>query len=119
MTQRIRLLIVMARPAVVILLGLFAATGLAQAGRPDDPLLLFRALLVVAGFLVCSVVVNDFADEAIDRVNLSGDPSRPSSPATAAGRCTRRSERARPPLRSWPPSCCIHWRWSWSPPGWP
>ncbi len=33
MTDRIRLLILLARPAVVVLLGLFTAIGLAQAGQ--------------------------------------------------------------------------------------
>jgi 4-hydroxybenzoate polyprenyltransferase len=67
---RARLLVVMARPAVVILLGLYAAIG---AGGAVDP----RVSLVVAAFLLFSVAVNDLADEAIDRVNLPGAASRP------------------------------------------
>jgi 4-hydroxybenzoate polyprenyltransferase len=86
MIERMRLLVVMARPAVVVLFGLFAATGLAQAGRGNDPMLLVQALTVVTGFLLFSVVVNDLADERIDRVNLPGDPRRP----LASGVCTRR-----------------------------
>lgn len=77
MTLHIRLLIAMARPALAVLLGLLAATGLAQAGRGDDPLMLARVLIVVVAFLVCCVVVNDVSDEAIDRVNLPDDPRRP------------------------------------------
>lgn len=77
MTRRIRVLVLLCRPAVLLLLGLFVAAGLAQGGESDAPLLLARALLVVAGFLVCSVVVNDLADEAIDRVNLPDDAARP------------------------------------------
>jgi 4-hydroxybenzoate polyprenyltransferase len=60
-----------------MLLGLFAATGLAQAGHGADRLLLARVLSVVAGFLVFSVACNDLADEAIDRINLPGDVRRP------------------------------------------
>jgi 4-hydroxybenzoate polyprenyltransferase len=75
----------MARPTVVVLLGFYAVVGLTQAGS-DDPWLLLRALLLVVSFLVCCLVVNDLGDEAIDRVNLPGDPSRP----VASGLCTRR-----------------------------
>lgn len=83
MIRRIRLLIVVARPPVMVLLGLFAATGLAQAGHGGNPLLLGRALVVVLGFLMFSVACNDLADEAIDRVNLPGDPRRPLVTGTA------------------------------------
>jgi 4-hydroxybenzoate polyprenyltransferase len=62
---------------VLVLLGLFAVTGLAQGGAGDDPVRLAGVLVVVAGFLLCSVVVNDLADEAIDRVNLAGTHGRP------------------------------------------
>ena len=77
MTDRIRIVIALIRPPVLILLGLFAAVGLAQGGVIDDPFALARVLVVVAGFLLASVVVNDLADEAIDRVNLPNDASRP------------------------------------------
>lgn len=77
MIRRLRLVVIIARPAVMMLLALFAATGLAQAGRAEDPVLLGRALVVVLGFLMFSVACNDLADEAIDRVNLPGDPRRP------------------------------------------
>jgi 4-hydroxybenzoate polyprenyltransferase len=70
----------------VVLLGLFAATGLAEAGQGNQPELLAKALVAVAAFLLFSVVVNDLADEAIDRVNLPGDLRRP----LAAGICGRR-----------------------------
>jgi 4-hydroxybenzoate polyprenyltransferase len=75
--RRLRVLILLSRPAVLLLLGLFAAAGLAQGGAGDEPLPLARALFVVGGFLLCSVMVNDLADEAIDRVNLPGHASRP------------------------------------------
>jgi 4-hydroxybenzoate polyprenyltransferase len=77
MIRRLRLLVLVARPAVIVLLGLFATTGLAQAGHGEDRLLLARVLAVVAGFLVFSVACNDLADEAIDRINLPGDVRRP------------------------------------------
>ena len=77
MLQRIRMLLVMARPAVVVLLALFTATGMAEAGSARRPLLLAAALVPGAAFLLFSVVVNDLADEQIDRVNLPGHPARP------------------------------------------
>ena len=77
MIARIRVLVLLTRPAVVVLLGLFAMTGLAQAGAGDDHVLLVKTLVVVIGYLLFSVVINDLADEAIDRVNLSGDRRRP------------------------------------------
>jgi 4-hydroxybenzoate polyprenyltransferase len=88
MIRRLRLLVLVARPAVVILLGLFAATGVAQAGLPLDGavrsvLPLTQALAVVIGFLLFSVVCNDLADEAIDRVNLPHDAHRPLVAGTA------------------------------------
>lgn len=86
MTNRIRLLVLLARPAVVVLLGLFTAIGLAQAGQSENHLLLARALVAVMGFLLFSVALNDLADEAIDRVNLPGDRRRP----LVAGTATRR-----------------------------
>jgi 4-hydroxybenzoate polyprenyltransferase len=83
MIARTRLMVLLARPAVILLLGLFAATGLAQAGRGQDPVLLAKALAVVIGFLLCAVACNDLADEAIDRVNLPHDPRRPLVAGTA------------------------------------
>jgi 4-hydroxybenzoate polyprenyltransferase len=72
MISRLRLVVLLVRPAVIVLLATFTATGLAQAGRGADTLLLARALAAVFGFLLFSVAVNDLADEAIDRVNLPG-----------------------------------------------
>jgi 4-hydroxybenzoate polyprenyltransferase len=72
MIARLRLILLLARPPVLILLAMFTATGLAEAGRPEAPALLARALIAVAGFLLFSVACNDLADEAIDRVNLPG-----------------------------------------------
>jgi 4-hydroxybenzoate polyprenyltransferase len=86
MIGRIRLLIVVIRPAVLLILGLFAAVALAQSGHGNDPYLLTRVLVVVVAFLVYSVTVNDIADEAIDRINLSGDARRPLVVGTATRR---------------------------------
>lgn len=86
MILRLRLYVVMARPPVLVLLALFTAVGLAQAGHGEDRLLVARALAVVIGFLLFSVAVNDIADAAIDRVNLPGDWRRP----LVTGAATRR-----------------------------
>lgn len=77
MIRRIRLAFVAARPPVFALLASYAALGLAQAGRPNAYRPLVEILAAVAGFLIFSVALNDLADEAIDRVNLPGDPRRP------------------------------------------
>jgi 4-hydroxybenzoate polyprenyltransferase len=65
-------MVLLARPAVIWLLAAFAAMGLAQSGRPSDPIGLARVLVTVVAFLLFSVACNDLADEAIDRVNLPG-----------------------------------------------
>jgi 4-hydroxybenzoate polyprenyltransferase len=72
MITRIRIVLLLARPAVIVLLMMFAVTGVAQAGAPASPLVLFRVLLTVTAVLLFSVAWNDLADEAIDRVNLPG-----------------------------------------------
>jgi len=65
------------RPALLIPLAMFAALGAAAAGHPEELSPLLRALLVVAGFLVAAVAVNDLSDEAVDRINLPDDTRRP------------------------------------------
>jgi 4-hydroxybenzoate polyprenyltransferase len=72
MIDRIRLIVLLTRPPVVVLLALFAATGLAEAGHPNADAAMVRVLVVVIGFLLFSVTCNDLADEAVDRVNLPG-----------------------------------------------
>lgn len=72
MITRIRLFVLVARPAVIGLLLMFAGTGLAQAGRPQDPAAIAKTAIVIAGFLLFSVACNDLADEEIDKVNLPG-----------------------------------------------
>jgi 4-hydroxybenzoate polyprenyltransferase len=77
MIQRIRLVVVLARPAVVLLFGLFVAIGLAEAGHANDPVLSAKALAAVVAFLLFAVALNDLADQAVDRVNLADDRARP------------------------------------------
>jgi 4-hydroxybenzoate polyprenyltransferase len=76
MITYLRLVLLLARPAVVMLLSLYAAIGVARAGEIGY-LALGTVLVVVLGFLLFSVAVNDLADAAIDRVNLAGDRRRP------------------------------------------
>lgn len=86
MIRTARLLVLLARPALVVLLGLFAALGVAEAGQGDNTILLAQVLVVVLSFLLFSVVVNDLADQAIDAVNLPGDPRRPLVAGTGSRR---------------------------------
>ncbi|SNS53976.1 4-hydroxybenzoate polyprenyltransferase [Actinomadura meyerae] len=83
MIRRLLLMVRLARPPVIVLLAMFTATGLAQAGHGEDRVHLLRALVVVFGFLVFSVACNDLADVLIDRVNLPGDRGRPLVTGTA------------------------------------
>jgi 4-hydroxybenzoate polyprenyltransferase len=73
MTARLRLLVLLVRPAVMVLLALYAGLGLAQGGRGEDLVALAKVLAVVAAFLLFSVACNDLADEEIDRVNVPGE----------------------------------------------
>lgn len=75
--RQLRGIVVTVRPPVFVLLAFYAELGLAQAGEPNAYVSLAKILAVIAAFLVFSVACNDLADEAIDRVNLPGDPRRP------------------------------------------
>ena len=86
LASKVRLFFVLARPPLVILLGMFAALGVAQAGRASDVVALTRAFVVVVGFVAFAVAVNDLSDLAIDRVNLPTDPSRPLASGAASAR---------------------------------
>jgi 4-hydroxybenzoate polyprenyltransferase len=88
-TARLRLALVEARPAVVLLLGLSGAIGLALAGRANDPVAVLRLLVVVSAFVVYAVSLNDLADLEVDRVNLPDDGRRPLVTGTAAARDVR------------------------------
>jgi 4-hydroxybenzoate polyprenyltransferase len=77
MIRRLRLAYVLARPAVIVLLCLFAAIGITEGGQPRDVVRYGAVVFVVVSFLLYAITVNDLADEAIDRVNLHGDRRRP------------------------------------------
>ncbi len=82
-----RLVLMMIRPPLVILLLMFAALGLASAGRADGLHPLFTTVLVIiAGWFIHATVLNDLADEDIDRVNLATARGRP----LVSGDATRR-----------------------------
>ena len=70
MIPRVRLFLVLTRPAVAFLFCVYVVIGLAKAGDTGTGLRLFQDLLVVIGFLVFSVAVNDLSDAPIDRQNL-------------------------------------------------
>lgn len=78
MTRAARLVLMMIRPPVAAVLLLFAALGLASTGRADGVRPLFTTVLVVvAGWFVNATVLNDLADERIDRINLQNARGRP------------------------------------------
>jgi len=77
MTTRIRILVALSRPPVFLLLGLYAAIGMAGAVPADDFVMTARVLLPLAACQLFCVAANDLPDQAIDAVNLAGDRSRP------------------------------------------
>ncbi len=91
MIRAARLVVMMIRPPVALVIFLFAAIGVAQAGRGDALAPLFTVVpLIVAGWFVHATVVNDLHDEAIDRVNLTNARGRP----LVSGEATHRQLRA-------------------------
>jgi 4-hydroxybenzoate polyprenyltransferase len=73
-----RLVVMMIRPPVAVVIYLFAALGVAQAGRTDAFHPLFTVIpVILAGWFVHATVLNDLGDEAIDRVNLPMADGRP------------------------------------------
>ena len=64
------------RPPFAVLLGLCAAVGMAQTGHLPSVAHQVVALIVVAGWMLFAVAVNDLADERVDCVNLSNDRRR-------------------------------------------
>jgi 4-hydroxybenzoate polyprenyltransferase len=82
-----RVVVMMIRPPVALVLMLFAALGVAVGGRVDGVSPLFSTVLpIVAGWFVNATVLNDLADEDIDRVNLANGRGRP----LVSGQATRR-----------------------------
>lgn len=86
MIARVRLLVVLCRPAVLMLLVTYALTALSRAGQEQNPVAVAECLVVVTGFLVFCVALNDLSDAAIDRVNLPADRGRPLVTGAATGR---------------------------------
>lgn len=82
-----RVVAMMLRPPVLAVVVLFAAIGIAQAEPQTDlhPLLTV-VLAIVAPWFVNAAVLNDLADERIDRVNLEAARGRP----LVSGATTRR-----------------------------
>jgi 4-hydroxybenzoate polyprenyltransferase len=80
-------MVMMIRPPVAAVILLFAALGLAPAGRADELHPLFTTVLVIlAGWFIHAAALNDLADEEIDRVNLADARGRP----LVSGHATRR-----------------------------
>jgi 4-hydroxybenzoate polyprenyltransferase len=84
--QQVRLLLLLLRPPLVFLLLSFALLGLAIGGHGQDLSLVVPVSIVVLGFLLLAVSVNDIADRAVDQINLPGKASRPLSTGTASSR---------------------------------
>ncbi|GAB3077402.1 hypothetical protein GCM10027053_47400 [Intrasporangium mesophilum] len=70
------------RPPVLLLLVMYATTGLFVTGE-IGALPVARALLVVVPFLTYSALINDLSDQRIDQVNLPGDARRMYAAGTA------------------------------------
>jgi 4-hydroxybenzoate polyprenyltransferase len=71
-------ILAMVRPPAALVLLIFAALGMAQAGEIDKvhPLFTTVLLILAAGF-TNATCLNDITDESIDRVNFAGGGSRP------------------------------------------
>ncbi len=75
-----RLFVMMLRPPVALALFSFLGLGMAQAAGHDpsrEGLTLVAVLVLVAAWFVNATVLNDLADEDIDRVNLADARGRP------------------------------------------
>jgi 4-hydroxybenzoate polyprenyltransferase len=86
MIREIRLFLQLTRPAVLLLLALFAGIGATLSGAVSHTTTLAEVYFIVATFLIFSVAANDLADFAVDRVNLPGDRRRPLVTGTARHR---------------------------------
>ncbi|HEV3232909.1 MAG TPA: UbiA family prenyltransferase, partial [Candidatus Dormibacteraeota bacterium] len=73
-----RVMVMMSRPPVLVVLFLFAAIGMAQAGAAELLDLRFLGCLVVVALcFVHATTLNDIADEQIDRINIPQARGRP------------------------------------------
>jgi 4-hydroxybenzoate polyprenyltransferase len=75
-TARLRVFVLMVRPAVLYLLALSLCIGLDEVGGAAGIVTVVPPVVAVVGFLLFSVALNDLADEEVDRVNLPSDPQR-------------------------------------------
>ena len=111
----------MLRPPVAVALFSFAGLGITQAAGHDpsrEGLTLVAVLVLVAAWFVNATVLNDLADEDIDRVNLADARGRP----LVSGDATRAELRTLGRGLVWSrwPSASPSTggsAWSW-PPGW-
>jgi hypothetical protein len=110
----------MIRPPVAAVVLLFAAIGQAQVGAPDAIHPLFTTVLVIlVGWFVNATVLNDLADERIDRVNLAGARAGRWCPARPRGdSCWPSAWGRRRSLWPWRSPSGDGWSWSWRA-GWP
>lgn len=69
MSRTIHVVRGLTRPAALFIVAAFCHLGLSLAGRPNDPVALAIAAMVVAALLMHAVAINDLADEAVDRAN--------------------------------------------------
>ena len=68
---QLRLFVVLTRPAVALLLVMFAIAGITGATTHPGRVVTFLVFAATIGYLVFSVAINDLADEAIDRINFA------------------------------------------------
>ena len=86
LATHLRLFVVLARPAVLLLMALSAALGTATAGRASSLGAFSHALVVVLGLVVFAIAVNDLSDVAADRANADRLGHRPLVAGTARPR---------------------------------
>ena len=78
MTARLRLVVLTLRPPVLVLAALYLAVGAAATGEPQRIVVLLIPAGAVLSILLFSLLLNDLADEAVDRVNLPDNLNGPS-----------------------------------------
>ena len=76
MMTRIRVGLLVLRPAAAILLVLSASIGLSRAAATTDPVAAVLTATLIGCLLLFSIAVNDLADIEIDRINLAQDAGR-------------------------------------------
>lgn len=89
MRARLRLVLTLCRPPVVVTMALFGVLGIVQGGGARDEMGAVPVVVAITAFVVFSIAVNDLADEAVDRANLDGGPPRPLAQGLATHRHVR------------------------------